>query len=107
MIDDLLGELFGEAVFGGLGRSRRAQLLFRVFFGLLGAGLGFGGAVYFSSRGLETTNLAMHASMIAVFVFLGAFFLFNVALGRRWRWPGIGFVASFVALFATRILFGR
>jgi hypothetical protein len=32
MIDDLLGELFGEAVFGRLGRSRPAQLLARLFF---------------------------------------------------------------------------
>ena len=37
MIDDLLGELFGEAVFGRLSRSRRGQLLTRLFFGLLGA----------------------------------------------------------------------
>ena len=33
-------------------------------------------------------------------------FLFNVALHRPWRWPGLGFVLSFVALFAARILFG-
>jgi hypothetical protein len=108
MIDDLLAELFGQAVLGGLGRSRRAQLLCRVFFGLLGAGLGIAGAVHFGvSGGNDITNEALHASVIALFVFLAAFFLFNVALGRRWKWPGIGFVLSFVALFATRILFGR
>ena len=37
MFDDWLSELFGEAVFGRLGHSRRAQLLARMFFGLLGA----------------------------------------------------------------------
>ena len=44
MLDNLLGELFGEVVFGRLGKSRRAQLLVRVFFGLLGAALGIVGA---------------------------------------------------------------
>lgn len=48
----------------------------------------------------------MLASMIAVFGSLAAFFLFNVALHRPWRWPGLGFVLSFVALFVTRVLFG-
>lgn len=48
----------------------------------------------------------MLASVIAVFGSLAAFFLFNVALHRPWRWPGLGFVLSFVALFVTRVLFG-
>ena len=42
----------------------------------------------------------------ALFVFLACFSLFNVALGRRWRWPGICFALSFAGLFAARILFG-
>ena len=108
MIDDLLVGLFGEAVFGRLGRSRRARLLWRIFFGLLGAGLGIAGAVHFGAgAGTDVvTNAPLQASMVALFVFLAAFFLFNVGLGRRWKWPGIGFVLSFVGLFATRILFG-
>jgi hypothetical protein len=44
--------------------------------------------------------------MQALFVFLACFSLFNIALKRSWRWPGAGFVLSFVALFATRILCG-
>jgi hypothetical protein len=48
----------------------------------------------------------MHASIIAMFLSLAAFSLFNVALARSWRWPGMAFVGSFIALFATRILFG-
>jgi hypothetical protein len=107
MIDEILVELFGEMVFGRLSRSRRAQLLFRVFFGLLGAGLGVFGAVHFVRGGQDLGgNSAMRASMIAMFVFLASFSLFNIALGRKWQWPGIGFVVSFVALFASRLIFG-
>jgi hypothetical protein len=107
VFDDLLGELFGEAVFGRLGNSRRALLLVRVFFGLLGAGLGIVGAVHFARRPDLTSNTPMWISMIAVFVFLAGFSLFNVGLGRTWRWPGRFFLVSLVALFVTRILFGR
>lgn len=48
----------------------------------------------------------MRLSMVAVFVFLASFSLFNVALGRKWRWPGKLFVLSFVALFGARLFFG-
>lgn len=106
MIDDILAPLFGEAAFGRLSRSRRAQLLFRLFFGLLGAALGVIGAFHFALATDLTANTAMRFSMVAVFVFLAAFCLFNVALGRKWRWPGRLFVVSFVALFGTRLLLG-
>jgi hypothetical protein len=76
-----------------------------MFFGLLGAGLGVTGAVHFV-RAFAPRHTAMSASMVAMFVFLAAFCLFNVALGRTWRWPGVLFGVSFVLLFATRILFG-
>ena len=105
MIDELLGELFGEAIFGRLSRSRRAQLLFRLFFGLLGTFLGLAGALHFVAwRGV--TNPGMKTGIVALFLFLACFSLFNVALGRRWRWPGICFALSFVGLFAARIFFG-
>jgi hypothetical protein len=106
MIGDILAGLIGEAAFGRLGRSQRAQVVFRVGFGLLGASLGIAGAVHFARRPEPITNLPMHASMLAVFVFFACFWLFNVAMLRRWRWPGVGFVVSFVALFATRIFLG-
>lgn len=106
MLDDILGQLFGEAVFGRLERSRRAQLLFRLFFGLLGAGLGATGAVVFARRQSADGLSAMEACMVAMFLFMALFFLLNVALGRQWKWPGLGFVASFVGLIATRLLFG-
>jgi hypothetical protein len=89
-----------------LGRSRRAQLLARLFFGILGAFLGFAGAFHFAVGRRELTNSLMRGSIVALFLFLACFSLFNVALGRRWRWPGVCFALSFVSLFAARILFG-
>lgn len=106
MLDDLLVQILGEATLGRLGESERTKARLRVGFGLLGTALGVAGAVHFARRPEPVTNGAMFASMIGVFVFLAAFFLFNVALHRPWRWPGLGFVLSFVALFVTRILFG-
>lgn len=106
MIDDMLVELFGQAAFGRLGKSRRAQLLVRPFFGIVGSFLGVAGAVFIARRDDLGTNVAMRTSMIALFVFLSAFSLFNVALGRRWRWPGCLFVLSFVMIIATRLMFG-
>lgn len=105
MIDDILVGLFGEAVFGRIGHSKRAQFLARVFFGLLGAGLGIAGAIHFYRR-MSGGLTAMSATMIAMFVFLAAFCLLNVALGRTWRWPGVMFAVSFVSMFAARIIFG-
>jgi hypothetical protein len=106
MIDEILGEIFGEAALHSLTRSRRVQLIARVFFGLLGAALGATGAVYVAVRPDAPANAAMHASMIASFVFLSCFSLFNVALARTWRWPGRLFVAAFVLIFVTRIVLG-
>ena len=105
MIDELLAGLLGEAAFGRLGRSQRAQLLARLFFGLLGCGLGIVGAVYMLQR-QGIGNAAMRASMVALFVFLACFCLFNVALARPWRWPGLLLIVSFVAMFAARLLLG-
>jgi hypothetical protein len=107
MLDDLLGHMVGEVAFGRLGRSRRAQLLCRLFFGLLGAALGMTGAFYFLRNPPDTTNAAMVASMIAVFLSLSAFSLFNIGMARPWRWPGLCFVASFVSMILSRLVFGR
>jgi hypothetical protein len=106
MIDEILIGLFGAALFGRLGKSRRARLLARVFFGLLGAGLGVAGAIHVARGGVVGANDAMRVTMAALFGFLAAFFLFNVALGRKWRWPGVMFAVSLVALFVTRLAFG-
>ncbi|HKY21808.1 MAG TPA: hypothetical protein VJM31_11390 [Vicinamibacterales bacterium] len=106
MIDDILEGVFGEVLRGRVSTSRRAQLLARVFVGLLGTGLGLIGAVHMFRRSGAQTNGAMSASMVAMFVCLACFFLFNVALGRAWRWPWVLFGLSFVSMVATRILFG-
>ena len=106
MIGEILAELVGEAAFGRLGRSQRIQVALRVGFGLLGTFLGVAGAVHFWRTPGSISNPSLHASMQALFAFLACFSLFNIALKRSWRWPGAGFVLSFVALFATRILGG-
>ena len=106
MLGELVAGLIGEAAFGRLGRSQRAQVVFRVGFGLLGFALGVAGAIHFWRLPEPITNLPMLVSMIAFFVTFACFWLFNVAMKRRWRWPGLGTIMSFVALFATRILFG-
>jgi hypothetical protein len=106
MIGDLL-EALGEGIVVGKGEpSRRAQVLFRLFFGLLGTGLAAAGGIHFSSASELTSNVAMRLSMVVLFGALGCFCLFNVALLRTWRWPGRLFLISLAALFATRILFG-
>jgi hypothetical protein len=105
MLDGLIGEVIGRAVFGRLGRSQRAQVIARVFFGLLGGGLGALGAAQFLRQPV-TPNVAFHGSVVLLFIFLSCFCLFNVALGQRWRWPGFGFLGSLVSMFVTRIAFG-
>ena len=106
MIDELLLALFGEALNEELGNSRRAKLLVRVFFGLLGGALGTAGAAHFALRDDLGTNTPMRWAMIALFIALACFALFNIALGRRWRWPGVAFVLCFFALLASRLLLG-
>ena len=105
MIDDLVGHLLGEAAFGRLSRTRQAQLIARLFFGLIGAALGVAGALYML-RSPQTTNVSFLLSTVALFVSMAAFWLFNVALGRRWKWPAVTFGLSFVLMFVTRIAFG-
>ena len=105
MIDDILGELLGEATFGRLSRSRRAQLVARLFFGCLGAGLGIAGAVYMIANP-RTTNALLLLSMICLFVSMSCFWLFNVGMGRRWKWPAVWFGLSFVLMFVARIVLG-
>jgi hypothetical protein len=97
-----LDDLFDGFEIGGRW-SNRARRALRLFFGLLGTGLSGAGIWHTLQYGA-----ALHFRLAAalLFVFLGAFFLFNVALGRGWSWPWKGFVAAFVLLFLVRILFG-
>jgi hypothetical protein len=107
MLNDILLGIFGEAILGPLTRSRRFQLIARIFVGLLGAGLGIVGAVHFGLRTGQSGNPVMRASFVALLVALALFWFFNVGLLRRWRWPGVLFGACFVCLILSRILLGR
>ena len=51
-------------------------------------------------------NAPLHASMLLLFAMLACFCLCNVALLRRWRWPGGFFVLALVALFVAQFAFG-
>jgi hypothetical protein len=103
-MDDLLEALFGEIALGRGRHSRRAQLMARVVFGLLGTALSTIGAIRFIRSG--DGSPALRACIVLLFFFLGCFSLFNVGLGRTWRWPGVLFILSFVALFVTRVVWG-
>jgi hypothetical protein len=105
MLDDILGGLLGEALFGRIEHTRRREILLRLFFGLLGAALGLGGAVYMLTRD-DPASPHMRLAMAALLAFFGLFWLFNVALMRRWRWPGILTLSSLVALIAARFVLG-
>lgn len=92
MIDEILGKIFGEEVLGKLGDSKRSQLVFRIFFGLLGTALGSAGAVHFMLVSDFTSNTAMRISMVALFVFLACFACSASA------WVGLGDgLASFLS----------
>lgn len=106
MFDDLLEGLIGEAIARRFPAGRRAELYWRMVFGLLGTGLGLIGAVYTAAT-FDTANVPMRLSAVTLMLAMAAFSLFNVALLRPWRWPALWFAASVVALFVSRIAFGR
>jgi hypothetical protein len=103
MLDDLIETLF-EDVDLGLKGARRAQIVWRILFGGLGLLLSAAGAWHMLFRVEGALHLRLGASLM--FALLGAFCLFNVCLLKKWRWPGRLFLASFVLLFALRIVFG-
>jgi hypothetical protein len=106
MIDDVLEGLFGEYLRSRVPHSKRAELLTRVFFGLLGAGLGLAGAWYFAARADVGGRVTMRATMILTFLFMSCFWLFNVALLRTWRWPMVMTAGSFIATILVRLIIG-
>ena len=106
MIPEAIFEMIGEAAFGRLNRSRKAQVLFRVFFGLLGTALGLFGVYHFLVNVEPPASRLLHASIVALFAFVAARAFFHIACKRPWRWPVVGVAVSFAALFITRIAFG-
>ena len=105
MIDELLGQLFGEGIFRRYTPSRRTQLLTRLFFGLFGFVLGLVGGIHILTRS-AATGAHMRIAMALLLLSFGTFWLLNVGLARKWRWPGVLTVASLVALIAARLVLG-
>jgi hypothetical protein len=97
-LDDLLDGI----EIGGRG-SERVRRVLRVAFGLLGTGLSAAGAWHMLRY---DAGLPFRLAGVAFFLFFGAFWLVNVALGRRASWPWKGLVAAFALLFLVRILLG-
>jgi hypothetical protein len=81
------------------------QTLVRVSFGALGCVLSVGGAFVFAFRRADPA-LSLRLTIVLLFLSMVGFFLGNVLLKRPWRWPLVLFVASFVAMFVTRIVWG-
>ncbi len=77
--------------------------MMRLFFGILGTGLSTAG-MYFT-MGFEA-GLHFRLAGAVMFFFLACFCFFNIALFKRWGWPGRFFLFSFGGLFVVRILFG-
>lgn len=84
-------------------KSKRAQALIRVLFGLLGLVLSAAGAWHMRSY---DASLHFRIAGAILFFFLGAFFLVNVILTSKASWSWKGFILSFVLLFVVRIVFG-
>ena len=86
--------------------GRRGQTVIRVLVGLVGALLALAGLYKGIVEGFGGAGLMFRAAGCLVFGFLLCLCMFNVALHRPWRWPGLGFVASLVAIFLVRVIFG-
>jgi hypothetical protein len=102
----MFDDLFEEMEFGVRGPNR-GQAIARVTFGVLGLLLGAVGVgfVLFSAK-FAGVGPPLRAAMVALFAFVAAFSACNVALHKPWRWPARGLIASLVALFLVRLLFG-
>ena len=104
MIGDLLGGVI-EGYLSSRTPSQRWQVVARMLMGAVGCMLAVVGAVMFAVHRPDVA-LPLRATIVLFFLSLGAFFLFNVLLARRWRWPAVLFAASFVAMFVTRLVWG-
>ena len=97
-------EGLGEFVLGGKPAPRTA-LVVRSFFGILGTALCAFGAVHLW-RGDTIPGLPLKVAAVGLMLALAAFFLCNVLLQRRWRWPLWMVALGLPLLFVVRIVFG-
>lgn len=104
MLDDILQALV-QGYLGSRTPSERWRKLARLFFGLLGAGLSFAGAVVIVGRE-RTASLPLRFSFLLLFIGFGSIWLFNVALARKWRWPAVLLFVSLPLIFFVRIVLG-
>ena len=102
MIEDLIESID----LGSRGDSERSQTIIRIFIGLTGTLMAAIGAIKALMDGFNGAGLAFRMAGGTMFILLGCFCLFNIALHRTWRWPGRGFWISLAGLFLVRIFFG-
>ena len=102
MIEDLIESID----LGSRSDSERSQAIIRILIGLTGALLAAIGAIKALIDGFNGAGLAFRITGSTMFILLGCFCLFNIALHRSWLWPGRGFWISLAGLFLVRIFFG-
>ena len=102
----MLEDLIESIDIGNRSDSGRSQAIIRILIGLMGTMLAAIGAIKALMDGFNGAGLAFRMAGGTMFILLGCFCLFNIALHRTWRWPGRGFWISLAGLFLVRILFG-
>ena len=102
----MLEELIESIDLGSGSDPNRAQLIIRIMIGLTGTLLAAVGAIKALVDGFNGAGLEFRMAGGMMFILLGCFCLFNIALHRTWRWPGRGFWISLAGLFVVRIIFG-
>ena len=104
MIGDLLAGLI-QGYISSRTASERWQIVIRVSFGAIGCVLALMGIITFGFQRAEPSR-PLRLTIVLLFISLAAFCFFNVILLQRWRWPGVLFAASFVAMFVARLFWG-
>ena len=102
----MLEDLIEPADLGGVNAYCRSQVMIRILIGLVGTMLAAVGAIKALVDVINGAGLSFRMAGGTMFILLGCFCLFNIALDRRWRWTGRGFWISLAGLFLIRIFVG-
>ena len=102
MIGDIIGDIVGEII-SGSDPSKKFQAFTRVLVGLVGVALSIAGMVKMFSY---DAGLAFRLAAVFLFAMLACFCGINIALFKKWKWPGRLLLLSFPLLFVVRIIFG-